>query len=177
MTWYVVDGMDGVGKSSVARRICAAMESEGRRVKVFTHPNRDTRIGRMEAKLLTVPGKPAKALSVVFYILDVMGSVRYMKRRRTEYDDIIFVRYIMEVAYLNDRLIPPAYRFFELFFPPMEVSILVDLDPEEAFRRIESRGEELEVYEEPEKLRLIGGRMRKLADEHGWYVIDNGGSE
>lgn len=176
MVWYVVDGMDGVGKSSVAYRIKELKEREGRRVTVFTHPNRSTRIGRIEAKLLTIPGKPAKILSILFYILDVLHSVKYMNRRRQDYDDVIFVRYIMEVAYLGDRFVPFAYKFFEHFFPPMEVSVLVDLDPDEAFRRIESRGEELEVYEAPDKLRKIGGRMRDLAREHGWYVIDNGGS-
>lgn len=177
MTWYIVDGMDGVGKSSVARHIKGVREREGRRVAVFTHPCRGTRIGRLEAKFLTIPGKPAKILSIIFYVLDVLRSVSYMNRRRKDYDDIIFVRYIMEVAYLGDRSMPLAYRFFEHFFPPMEVPILVDLDPDEAFRRIGSRGEELEVYETPEKLREIGGRMRRLAEEHGWYVVDNGGSE
>ncbi len=42
MTWYVVDGMDGSGKSTIAEMIRCRLEAEDRKVLVITLPNRNT---------------------------------------------------------------------------------------------------------------------------------------
>ncbi len=39
MAWYVVDGMDGCGKSTCADVIRDKLAGEGRRVFMVTHPN------------------------------------------------------------------------------------------------------------------------------------------
>lgn len=173
MTWYVVDGMDGSGKSTAADVLVDKLESEGRKVLRIEHPNRTTRLGRLEARLLLVDGKAALVASTALYVADVVRSVWRMKRARG-FDDVVFVRYIMAVAYLPDDLAGMAYRIFANVLPTPDVRILVDVDPETAMRRIESRGEELERFESPEKLEKVRGRMLRLSD--GWIVVDNSGS-
>lgn len=173
LTWYVVDGMDGSGKTTVSRILADELRSKGRRVLVIEHPNRDTAIGRLEARFLLVDGKAALIASTGLYIADVVRSVWVMKHSGKRFDDVIFVRYIMAVSYLPDSLARIAYRLFAGVLPTPDVRILVDVDESTALKRIESRGEELERFETSEKLEET--RRRMLGLSKGWIVIDNSG--
>lgn len=113
MAWYVIDGMDGSGKSTVSQMLAEELRSRGRRVLVLEHPNRSIAIGRLEGRLLLVDSRPALIMSSCLYILDVVRSVGVMKRSHKRYDDVIFVRYIMAVSYLPDRFAALAYRIFD----------------------------------------------------------------
>lgn len=138
----------------------------------MTHPNRNRRVGRIEARLLQKEGKAAKVLSIMFYIMDVLMSLWRMRFGKTKgCDDIVFVRYIMAVSYLPDRLYKWAYRMISLILPTPDISILVDVDPVTAMERINDRGETLEIYETVEKLEIVRERMLSLSDE--WIVLEN----
>lgn len=169
----MIDGIDGSGKTTAGEMLTGILESEGRKVLKIEHPNRDTMVGRAEAKFLTVDGKPAKIISTLLYIADVVRSVRFMKCRSSRYDDIVFIRYIMSVAYLSDKPAQAAYKLFSRILPTPDVKILIDVDENVAVSRIAARGDELESFEVPEKLGKIRQRMRGLAD--GWHVVDNSG--
>ena len=173
MTWYVVDGMDGSGKSTAAGILADKLESEGRTILVIAHPNRATRIGRLELAFLRGDSRLDVILSTLLYIADVLHSLCVMRGRRgRRYDDVIFVRYIMAVAYLPDGLCGRAYRVIERLLPMPDVKVLVDVDPQTAMDRIRGRGEEMEVFETVERLATVRRRMLSLSD--GWTVLDNG---
>ena len=171
MTWYVVDGMDGSGKSTVGHLIEEKMVSQGRKVLFLEHPNDNCRSGRLAHKYLLKNGKIAMLLSTTFYIFNVIHSLRFKKKHRKEYDDIIFVRYNMAVAYLPKCLIKPGYRFISFIFPKPDVGIFVDIDPESAMQRILDRGGDLEMFETEEKLKKTREKMLILSN--GWNIIDN----
>lgn len=174
MTWYVVDGMDGSGKSTVAGIIARNLESRGRRVAVITHPNRDTKIGRAELSMLRKEGKVAMLASTSLYIIDILHSLRMRRGKALRgYDDVIFVRYSMAVAYLSDRLCGTAYRVITCILPVPDVTVLMDVDPRTAMDRIRDRGEDLEMFETIEKLESVRRRMLSVSD--GWIVIENTG--
>ena len=171
MTWFVVDGMDGSGKSTVGHLIEEKMLEKGRKVLFLEHPNDSCRSGRLTHKYLLKHGKIAMLLSTTFYIFNVIHSLRFKRKHRKEYDDIIFVRYNMAVAYLPKFLIKPGYWFISFIFPKPDVSIFVDIDPESAMQRILARGGDLEMFETEEKLKKTREKMLILSD--GWNIIDN----
>ncbi len=171
MTWYVVDGMDGSGKSTVGHIIEERSISEGRRVLFLEHPNDSCRSGRLAHKYLLKDGKIAMLLSTTFYIFNVIHSLRFKRKHRKEYDDVIFVRYNMAVAYLPKCLIRSGYKVISFIFPKPDVSIFVDIDPESAMKRILARGGDLEMFETEEKLQKTREKMLMLTN--GWAVIDN----
>ena len=172
MVWYVVDGMDGCGKSTVARTIGSELESEGRRVLILEHPNKDTFVGRLERAFLEGDSKLNVILSTALYIIDVLHSLTFIRcGRGRSYDDIIFVRYSMAAAYLPDDMVGFAYDLICRVLPTPDVRILVDIDPDVAMSRILERGENLEIFETDEKLRAVRERMLGLSD--GWMVVDN----
>ena len=165
MTWYVIDGMDGSGKSTIADRLRRILESEGRTVSVFTHPDRSQTFGRISARFLLSDGVPAAVAATVFYLLDIVSSLAAM--RRVGSDDFVFVRYSLAAAYLPARLYRIGYRIIDGALPSPDMRIFVDVE------RIDRRGEDREMFETRERLEKTRGRMRELAE--GWTVIDNSG--
>ena len=127
MAWYVVDGMDGSGKSTVAGILKGELEARGRSVLVIAHPNRDTVVGRMELRFLRGDGRLDVIMSTILYVADVLHSLRVMRGRKGRgYDDVIFVRYIMAVAYLPDGMCDRAYGAISRILPMPETKVLVE---------------------------------------------------
>jgi dTMP kinase len=174
MTWYAVDGMDGSGKTTSSDFIREQLTAEGRKVLEITHPNSETSYGRTAAKYLCLPGKGAVILSTVYYILDVLHSLRFKRKHGKEYDDIIFVRYSLAAAYMPESLCRPIYKIIEIVLPIPDVKIYVDIDPKIALQRIYERGEQLEVFETEEALEKTRRKMKLITDT--WITIDNSGT-
>lgn len=173
MGWYIIDGMDGCGKNTVADALSAALAKRGRSSHVHTHPS-ELITGRISRRLLQGEGKGMQAFATVFFILDVLISLARMRRWRA-YDDIVFVRYIMAVAYLPDPLVEKGYYLVAKVLPMPEHLILVDTPPEMAMCRIVDRGHDLEMFETVDKLSRIRQRMLRLSSK-GWKVLDNSDS-
>jgi len=174
MTWYAVDGMDGSGKTTSSDFIREQLVSEGRKVLEITHPNSETAYGRTAAKYLCMDGKGAVLISTLYYILDVLHSLRYKRKHGKEYDDIIFVRYSLAAAYMPESLCKPIYKLIEIVLPVPDVKIYVDVEPKIALERIMERGEQLEIFETEEKLGKTRRKMRLITES--WITIDNSGT-
>ncbi len=171
MTWYVVDGMDGCGKSTCADILKDRLEAEGHKVRVFSHPAKSCLFGMLENGYLLKEGKLAKILATIFFILDAVDSLFKMRFSSKKYDDFIFVRYLMSVAYLSDGSYKKAYKVIKKLFPMPDDFILVDVDAETSMRRIEARGEDLETFENMDDLTRTRNKMLSLSE--GWFVVDN----
>ena len=175
MTWYVVDGMDGSGKTTSADIIRNELESQGRKVLEITHPNPECVFGRLGAKWLCRKGTAAKAMVTFYYILDVLHSLDVKRRLGKKHDDVIFVRYDLAAAYMPEKFCPMVHEFIKKVLPVPDVRIFVDIEPRIAMQRILARGEELEAFENEEELEHTRKKMKMLLS--GWHVIDNSGSE
>lgn len=176
MTWYVVDGMDGSGKSTAGNILKAHLESRGRKVLDITHPTERRFVGRVADKFLHMEGgKFWEILAAIFYIMDVVASLFYVRRHGRMYDDIIFVRYSLAVAYVPTFMVPMIYRIVESVLPVPDIKIYVDISPDVAFERIKSRGESLELFETPDRLSKTRGKIMLISE--GWNIVDNSGSE
>ncbi|MBN1110099.1 MAG: thymidylate kinase [Methanomassiliicoccales archaeon] len=172
MRLIVVDGIDGSGKSTVATWIAEHYRARGEEVLVRTHPS-DTWFGRMSRRSLIGEGRFMQALATFFFVLDVLYSVR-MLRRWEGHDKVIFVRYVMATAYLPAGLHRQGYHFFCKLLPMPERLLLVDTTPECALTRIEEREHEREMFENIESLRKVRRKVLELSTE-GWKVLDNSG--
>ena len=140
-------------------------------VVVVTHPRRDSILGRISYYFLTHDGKASVLFSTLFYVADRVCSVVSMRVRRRRHDDLIFVRYDLAVAYLPKGVGDVLWKVTNFFLPRLDVSILVDVDVDTALERIESRGEDQEIFENRERLQFTRERMLELTD--GWFVLDN----
>jgi len=165
----VIDGLDGSGKSTQALLICGRLARGGKSFIVRAHPSQDNFFGRMGRGYLLLEGKGARAAASLFYLIDVVRSILLYMWMRVDY--VIFVRYLMGTAYLPAPLHRIAYLFFYRVVPTSRHMYFIDVRPEEAYRRLESRARR-EVFETLEKLSEVRGKALGLALSGGWTVID-----
>ena len=165
----VVDGLDGCGKDTHARRMAQLIEAEGQRVWVASHPSGGT-LGRLAKRALQGSGHVPRALATVFYTMDVLRSVsRY---NRASEGTFIFVRYLLGTAYLPRRLAPAGYRLFRNLLPFPDLGVFIDIEPFVALRRIEARDHRHEMFETLEKLESVRSVAKRLTSDE-WTVVDN----
>lgn len=167
--FVVVDGLDGCGKDTHARRIKQLMEAEGEKVTVVSHPS-TRRFGNLSRSALQRSGHVPRLLATVFFTIDVLGSVAALKRSPA--GTTVFVRYLLGTAYLPKRLAPTGYRMFRNLLPFPDLAIFIDIEPEVALRRIEARDHRREMFETREMLESVR-RVAKMLTTEEWTVIDN----
>jgi dTMP kinase len=164
----VVDGLDGTGKDTQAELIKKRYEALGQSVVVRSHPSSDNYYGRNAKKALLSRGKLNQLKASVFYMMDVIYSLRKYYRHPKS-DVLIMVRYLMGTAYLPRRLAPAGYRFFERFVPTSPYMFFLDASPQELVQRIRQRSE-TEMFETLEALVKVRSKAINLAK--GWYIIN-----
>ena len=172
MRLIIVDGLDGVGKDTHAKLIKDRYEEMGERVVLRSHPESDNFFGRKAKKALLGKGKINKLMASIFYMLDVLCSIKKYYGIK-EYDTFIMVRYLMGTAYLPQRLAKIAYDLFENFVPTSDYMFFLDASPTKLLKRFEER-DELEMFETLDELVKVRKKALFLAD--GWNIIDTTGT-
>ncbi|MHA1166736.1 MAG: thymidylate kinase [Candidatus Hodarchaeales archaeon] len=171
--FIVVDGTDGCGKDTQAILIARELINQKKKIMLRIHPS-GTIFGRIAKKCLERGGKVFVIITTIFFIFDVFWSWRFYFR--DSFNTIIFVRYLMATAYLPSRFIRTGYVFFASFLPKPDLGIFLDVKPGISMERIQKRGGKLEEFESTDKLAKKRRKMRTLAKEFDWKIIDGNGS-
>jgi thymidylate kinase len=119
---------------------------------------------------LLLKGTRTRMAASFFYLLDVLRSIVLYRWRNV--DHVIFVRYLMGTAYLPKPLFKLGYYFFKRIVPESRYMFLIDVSPNEAFKRIKSSRDQKEMFESLERLIEMRGRLIELAMTGGWIIID-----
>jgi dTMP kinase len=166
----VIDGLDASGKSTQGMSLYLRIRAQGKSACLRIHPSEDNFFGAKTKEFLYLEGKKAHFASALFYMLDVVRSILLYSWRR--YDYVIFVRYLMGTAYLPSPLHRIGYQFFALTVPTSEYMFFLDVDPEEAYRRIKRTRSATEMFESLESLRLIRSKALCLVSPGRWRILD-----
>lgn len=172
MRLIIVDGLDGVGKDTHAKLIKDRYEEMGEKVALRSHPESDNFFGKKAKKALFGKGKINKLKASVFYMVDVLRSIKKYYGKK-EYDTLIMVRYLMGTAYLPQRLAKIAYDLFENFVPTSDYMFFLDASPTKLLKRFEER-DELEMFETLDE--LVKVRKKALLLAESWNIIDTTGT-
>ena len=175
MVFVVIDGLDASGKSTQAERLRDYLERLGKSVYVRIHPSDDSWAGVGTRRFLLSEGRGAHFAAAILYVLDVMRST--IRCPWWLYDYVVFVRYLMGTAYLPPPLHRIAYHFFAALLPRPGFRFFLDVEPEEAHRRIVESRSQLEMFESLEQLREVRWKALSLALMNGWTIIDANRSE
>jgi dTMP kinase len=84
-------------------------------------------------------------------------------------DVVIFSRYILAVMYLPNVVNTIVYKIVAFILPTSDCMFFLDITPEESLRRIGSRDEETEMFENIESLRENREKSRKFT--YNWNVV------
>ena len=170
MVFIIVDGLDASGKSTQALRLHNFLRNHGKTVFLRFHPSNDNFFGVEAKQFLYLKGKSAHFAAAFFYMLDVIRSILLYLWRR--YDYVIFVRYLMGTAYLPSPLHRIGYHFFASIVPTSNLMFFLDVNPEEAYRRIQQERDKREMFESLAELRRIRRKALSLTLIDKWTVID-----
>ena len=170
MHYVIIDGLDASGKTTQAYGLTRFLESQGKTFCLRIHPSGDNFFGSHAKHFLQTKGKSAHFASALFYMLDVIRSILLYSWRR--YDYLIFVRYLMGTAYLPSPLHRIAYHFFARIVPTSDHMFFLDVQPEEAYRRIRQTRHRQERFENIEELRRVRRRALALALEGRWLIVN-----
>lgn len=83
----------------------------------------------------------------------------------------------MGTAYLPSPMYRIAYYFFSLIVPTSGFMFFLDVNPEEAYRRIVRTRKKLEMFESVEELERTRRKALNLASIGKWSVINANKSE
>ncbi len=172
MRLIIVDGLDGVGKDTHAELIKKKYEKLGEKVVVRSHPTSDNFFGRKAKKALLGKGKSDKIKAAIFYMLDVIRSVKKYYSR-SDIDTLIMVRYLIGTAYLPKKIAKVGYSFFFGFVPTSRYMFFLDADPNVLYKRVEQR-DESEIFENIEAFKKV--RKKALFLVKNWYLINTSGT-
>lgn len=166
--FIVIDGLDGSGKDTQVRLLAEMYEKQGRSVTVRSHPCCDNRYGRKSKQALLKTGKINHIKATIYFGLDAIRSVvKYTHDDNV--DVLIFSRYILAVMYLPDVINTIVYKIVVFVLPTSDCMFFLDVSPEESLRRMGSRGDETEMFENIDSLRE--NRLRSQKFTYNWNVI------
>ena len=166
--FIVFDGLDGCGKDTQVNLIAEMYEQQGRKVDIRSHPCSDNKFGRKSKQALLKTGKINHLKATLYYGLDALRSV-HMYYYNKDTDVLIFSRYTMAVAYLPDVVNVIVYKIVSNVLPKSDCMFFLDVSPEESLRRIQSRNEEEEMFENIDDLRKVRSKTKIATYE--WNII------
>jgi len=170
MVFVVIDGLDASGKSTQAQRLRDVLTKQGKSVYVRVHPSDDCWAGVGTRRFLLMEGRGAHFAAAILYVLDVVRST--IRCPWWLYDYVVFVRYLMGTAYLPPPLHRIAYHFFAALLPSPGFRFFLDVEPEEAHRRIVEIRSQMEMFESLEQLGRVKDKALSLARTGSWIIID-----
>lgn len=166
--FIVIDGLDGSGKDTQVNLLAEMYEKQGRSVTVRSHPCSDNKFGRKSKQALLKEGKYNHIKATVYFGLDAIRSVQ-MYYYNKDTDVVIFSRYILAVMYLPNVVNTIIYKIVAFVLPTSDCMFFLDVTPEESLRRMDSRNEETEMFENMEA--LTKNRQRSQKFTYNWNVI------
>lgn len=166
--FIVIDGLDGSGKDTQVNLLAKEYEKRGREVTIRSHPSCDNKFGKKSKLALLKKGKINHIKATLYFGLDALRSV-HMYCYSKDTDVVIFSRYTLSVAYLPDGVNTVVYKIVSAVLPKSDCMFFLDVTPEESKRRIDSRGEDEEMFDSLEDLKKARSKAQKVTYE--WNVI------
>lgn len=174
--FFVFEGIDGAGKSSVCRRVKAELESRGREVVLTAEPTHEG-IGKFIRD--GSAGDISQRTEALLFCADRNDHTEKIDGWVSEGKVVLCDRYFAStVAYQSSKLEGDAtdrdwlIGINEQFIQKPDATILLDIDPEVGLGRVDTRGEEVSKFEKRDFLEQVRSGYLRLADEYGFRVVD-----
>ena len=172
--FIVLEGIDGSGKTTLAKALKERMEAKGFRTELTAEPTSGTIGSLLRSEKIGDP----KAETLLF-IADRSCHTAEISSMLDEGISVISDRYYAStLAYQSAALEGPSFDYDLLeemnraVVREPDITILLDLDPEESAGRVSGRGERLSKFERLEFQRRVRDNYLKIAEKHGFTILD-----
>ena len=177
MTFIVIDGIDGCGKSSHARDLVKYLRAQGREAIFLKEPTAESPAGKELAMALKEDRRPSPEEELRLFTEDRRWDVENrIMPAMNEGKDIVMDRYYYStIAYQGARGMDIA-KIMEMngFAPRPDLAIILDIDPETAGERIGRRGKE-DYFEKRDYLEKVREIFLSMRDYPEVVIIDSSG--
>ena len=173
--FIVLEGIDGSGKTTLARSLKSQLESvRGWKVQLTAEPTKGP-VGSL-LREETIDSPRAEAM---LFIADRACHTDEMRALVEKGTTVICDRYYAStLAYQSASLSGPVldYHLLEEMNDAVtmepDITILLDIDPEVSGGRVDSRGEQKSKFERLEFQRRVRDNYLRIAKERGFSVLD-----
>jgi len=176
--FIVLEGIDGTGKSTQARRLAEWFENQGREVVLGREPT-DGPWGR-KLRESAASGRLSPADELEYFLHDRRQHVEEKIRPALAAGKVVILDryYFSTMAYQGARGFDPAEirRMNEAFAPVPDLLLILDLDVDSALGRIGHRGDSANEFEQHEALQRCRDIFLTLRYEPFVKVIDSTGT-
>ena len=167
-----LEGIDGVGKSTLQRSLARALRRAGVRVALWREPYDPSLRSRA---LSAGPSQPWTA--ALFFTIDRAWAHRELRRRRRRSDVVLSDRsYYSTLAYQGSALPPRERRALAEIQPSVtdspDLVFWLRLPPGQALGRVDARGERRTSLERLRTLQRVSRAYANLARRGRWVVLD-----
>lgn len=173
--FIVLEGIDGSGKTTLARFLKSQLESvRGWEVRLTAEPTKGPVGSLLREERIDSPRAEA-----MLFIADRACHTEEMRALVEKGITVICDRYYAStLAYQSASTSGPVldYRLLEEMNDAVtmepDITILLDLDPEVSGGRVDSRGEQKSKFERLEFQRRVRDNYLRIAKERGFSVLD-----
>jgi len=172
--FIVIEGIDGVGKTTIAYMLKNHFEKKGKKVVLTSEPT-EGEYGKIIREKLKEGMDPIEA--VLLFALDRYVHVKEIKRLVREGYVVISDRYYYSSIAYQGALLGREFEEYiikvhEPFIYEPDIAILLDAPPDVALKRIEgSKRSHKEIYENIELQKKIRENYLRLATKMKNFVI------
>jgi dTMP kinase len=176
--FIVIEGIDGTGKSTQARRLGEWFVSQGREVVISREPTDQPWGKKLRESAATGRLSPQDELQ--YFLNDRRQHVEELIAPSLAAGKVVILDryYFSTMAYQGARGFDPAEirRLNEQFAPVPDLLLILDLDVDDAIDRIGARGDSTNEFEKRENLERCREIFLSLKNEPFTRVIDSNGS-
>jgi dTMP kinase len=180
--FYVIEGADGVGSTTQARRLVEALTLAGRQVHATAEPSKGP-IGVLIRQMLG-GDRPRtqihRELALLFAADRLDHIAREVEPALAAGVDVVSDRYVLSSLVYQSLDLPFDWvRDVNRYAPPPDVTILISLAVDEAWARLEARlqtGATREVFDHKTTQVRIHSEYERQARKAGAVIVDGSGS-
>lgn len=179
MMFIVLEGIDGSGKSTIAKRLAEYLKKEGHEVYLTEEPTR-TWVGRDVRRAIEEEKNPFT--QALLFFADRAEHVREIKKHLKKGEIVISDRYVYSTyAYQGaqmESLMPlkNALEWLECVYEPMRLDpdlvILLSIEPKRGLGFVSNRDFQ-EKFEREEFLMRVQEIYLQMADKYSFRVVDS----
>ena len=173
--FIVLEGIDGSGTTTQARELSKYLKGRGRRVHLTRQPS-DGPIGKMIRGLLA----KKEGVEMNWEMLALLFAADRLRHWQEEVtpllDDGVFVisdRYVLSSLVYQGHDCPESWvRTINQFAAVPDLTLMVTIDAERAYERVQSRGGVEEIYDELDKQKALAQRYARLSESEDVVIIN-----
>lgn len=176
--FIVIEGIDGTGKSTQAKRLAEWFRARGRDVVLSREPTDGPWGAKVRESAAT--GRLAPEEELEYFLNDRRQHVEELIKPALAAGKVVILDryYFSTMAYQGARGFDPAAirERNEAFAPQPDLLLILDLEVDQALTRIGVRGDTANEFEKRENLEYCRNVFLSLADESFTRMIPTGGS-